>query len=78
MFLDPAVPREEGIVYAASKYSAQSILYLNIGLLGLIILTAGCDWRLTLLNRRLRMARLRCVCECRDPNDAFIQCQIQF
>ena len=48
----------QGIVFlTSSKYNALPILYVTVAALLLVIGTALCDWRIFVLNRRIRAMR---------------------
>jgi hypothetical protein len=48
----------QGIVFlTSSKYNALPILYVTVAALLMVIGTAFCDWRIFVLNRRIRAMR---------------------
>ena len=58
-YSDPKVTVQgmQGMIYLTSSGSAQLAIYVNYCALGLVVLTALGDWRITVLNRRIRAFR---------------------
>jgi hypothetical protein len=51
---DDQMGPSQGVMYLTSRYNAKPIFCVTIGTLALIIGTAVCDWRILVLNRRIR------------------------
>ena len=54
---DEKMAQVQGLIYLTSERSGPVIIYVNYFALGLVIVTAFCDWRITALNTRIRVMR---------------------
>jgi hypothetical protein len=48
----------QGLIFMTSNNNATFILFMNVFFISLVIFTAFCDWRITVINKRLQSKRL--------------------